>query len=167
MVALPVSIDRTSPVPLYHQLAEQLTAAITDGELRPGDPFENEIAMSGRLGLSRPTVRRAISELVGQGLLIRRRGIGTTVANQMVHRKAELTSHGQWRSNSLSRRVSPLAATSKAPVRIGDDAPRIDAEGGRDGTRRDASVVVMPRAQVAFDGDARRFRIDGLERALA
>ncbi|MEV6285988.1 GntR family transcriptional regulator [Kribbella sp. NPDC051770] len=92
MAALPIQIDRTSPVPLYHQLAEQLTAAITDGTLRPGDPFENEIAMSDRLNLSRPTVRRAISELVNKGLLVRRRGIGTTVANQMVHRKAELTS---------------------------------------------------------------------------
>ncbi len=92
MVPLPISIDRTSPVPLYHQLAEQLTAAISGGTLRPGDPFENEIAMSDRLGLSRPTVRRAISELVNKGLLVRRRGIGTTVANRMVHRKAELTS---------------------------------------------------------------------------
>ncbi|MFI5729242.1 GntR family transcriptional regulator [Kribbella sp. NPDC051587] len=92
MATLPISIDRTSPVPLYHQLAEQLTAAISGGTLRPGDPFENEIAMSDRLGLSRPTVRRAISELVNKGLLVRRRGIGTTVANQMVHRKAELTS---------------------------------------------------------------------------
>jgi GntR family transcriptional regulator len=92
MAALPIQIDRTSPVPLYHQLAEQLTAAISDGTLRPGDAFENELAMSGRLSLSRPTVRRAISELVNKGLLVRRRGIGTTVANQMVHRRAELTS---------------------------------------------------------------------------
>ncbi|HEY0617659.1 MAG TPA: GntR family transcriptional regulator [Kribbella sp.] len=92
MAALPIQIDRTSPVPLYHQLAEQLIAAISDGTLRPGDPFENELAMSDRLSLSRPTVRRAISELVNKGLLVRRRGIGTTVANQMVHRKAELTS---------------------------------------------------------------------------
>ena len=92
MAALPIQIDRTSPVPLYHQLAEQLIAAISDGTLRPGDPFENEQAMSDRLSLSRPTVRRAISELVNKGLLVRRRGIGTTVANQMVHRKAELTS---------------------------------------------------------------------------
>jgi DNA-binding GntR family transcriptional regulator len=92
MAALPIQIDRTSPVPLYHQLAEQLTAAISDGVLRPGDPFENELAMSDRLSLSRPTVRRAISELVNKGLLVRRRGIGTTVANQMVHRRAELTS---------------------------------------------------------------------------
>ena len=92
MSPLPVRIDRASPVPLYHQLAEQLTAAITDGTLSPGDAFENEVALAARLGLSRPTVRRAIAELVGQGLLVRRRGIGTTVANQMVHRRAELTS---------------------------------------------------------------------------
>jgi GntR family transcriptional regulator len=92
MAALPIQIDRTSPVPLYHQLAEQLTAAISGGTLLPGDPFENELAMSDRLGLSRPTVRRAIAELVNKGLLVRRRGIGTTVANQMVHRRAELTS---------------------------------------------------------------------------
>ena len=92
MSALPLRIDRSSPVPLYHQLAEQLTAAVTEGTLSPGDTFEKEVALAARLGLSRPTVRRAIAELVGQGLLVRRRGIGTTVANQVVHRRAELSS---------------------------------------------------------------------------
>lgn len=87
-----VMIDRLSPVPLYHQLAEQLSNAITGGQLQPGDPFENEIAVAERLRLSRPTVRRAIQELVDQGLLVRRRGLGTTVANRKVHRKFELTS---------------------------------------------------------------------------
>ncbi|GAA1308367.1 transcriptional regulator [Planotetraspora silvatica] len=87
-----VSIDRSSPVPLYHQLAEQLSTAIASGMLQPGDPFENEIALAERLSLSRPTVRRAIQELVNQGLLLRRRGLGTTVANRKVHRRAELTS---------------------------------------------------------------------------
>jgi GntR family transcriptional regulator len=87
-----VLIDRSSPVPLYHQLAEQLSASITGGQLQPGDPFENEVAVAERLGLSRPTVRRAIQELVDQGLLVRRRGLGTTVANRKVHRRFELTS---------------------------------------------------------------------------
>jgi DNA-binding GntR family transcriptional regulator len=87
-----VTIDRQSPVPLYHQLAEQLSNAITVGQLQPGDPFENEIAVAERLQVSRPTVRRAIQELVDQGLLVRRRGLGTTVANSKVHRKFELTS---------------------------------------------------------------------------
>jgi GntR family transcriptional regulator len=89
---LEVRIDRGSPVPLYHQLAEQLSHAIATGALQPGDPFENEIALAERLGLSRPTVRRAIHELVSQGLLLRRRGLGTTVANRQIHRRAELTS---------------------------------------------------------------------------
>lgn len=91
-VQLDVVIDRESPVPLYHQLSEQLTAAVDDGRLEPGDPFENEVALAQRLGLSRPTVRRAIQEMVDQGLLVRRRGLGTTVANRKVHRKARLSS---------------------------------------------------------------------------
>ncbi|MCA0437653.1 MAG: GntR family transcriptional regulator [Austwickia sp.] len=89
---LPVVIDRTSPVPLYHQLAQQLTAAVENGVLQPGDPFENEIALAERLQLSRPTVRRAIAEMVSRGLLVRRRGVGTTVANEVIHRRDELTS---------------------------------------------------------------------------
>ncbi len=89
---LPIFIDRASPVPVYHQLSEQLTAAITEGQLKPGDAFENELDLAARLSLSRPTVRRAIGELVDRGLLVRRRGVGTTVASQMVHRRDELTS---------------------------------------------------------------------------
>lgn len=87
-----IRIDRDTPIPLYHQLAQQLQAAITGGALAPGDPFENEIALADRLGLSRPTVRRAIQELVAQGLLLRRRGLGTTVARRQIHRRADLTS---------------------------------------------------------------------------
>src|SRR3954447_5769977 len=85
-------IDRGSPVPPYHQLAEQLSSAIREGQLEPGAPCENELAMCERLGLSRPTVRRAIQEMVDQGLLVRRRGGGTTVANRKVHRRFELSS---------------------------------------------------------------------------
>ena len=91
-VQIEVQIDRASPVPLYLQLAQQLAAAVTAGLRQPGDPFENEVALGERLGLSRPTVRRAFQDLVAQGLLVRRRGLGTTVANRKVHRRAELTS---------------------------------------------------------------------------
>ena len=87
-----VAIDRGSPVPLYHQLAEQLGRAVTEGTLQPGDAFENEVALGERLHLSRPTVRRAIQELVDQGLVLRRRGLGTTVANRKVHRRFRLSS---------------------------------------------------------------------------
>lgn len=92
MKPLRIIVDRASPVPLYHQLAEQFVAAIEDGTLQPGDSFENELSLADRLELSRPTVRRAISELVTRGLLVRRRGVGTTVASKVIHRRDELTS---------------------------------------------------------------------------
>ena len=51
----------------------------SDGELKPGDRFENELALARRLNLSRPTTRRAIQELVDKGMLVRKRGVGTQV----------------------------------------------------------------------------------------
>lgn len=89
---LPVVVDRASPVPLYHQLAEQWAGAIRSGTLKPGDPFENELALVARLRLSRPTIRKAMDELVHQGLLVRRRGVGTHVASQVTHRPPTLAS---------------------------------------------------------------------------
>ena len=89
---LAVELDRSSPVPLYYQLAQAIEAAIRDGELSPGDRFENELALAKRLTLSRPTTRRAIQELVDKGLLVRKRGVGTQVVQNPVHRRVELTS---------------------------------------------------------------------------
>ncbi|RBM21384.1 GntR family transcriptional regulator [Streptomyces sp. PT12] len=86
------SIDRTSPVPLYFQLSQQLEAAIEQGELLPGTLLVNEIDLAGRLGLSRPTVRQAIQALVDKGLLVRRRGVGTQVVHSQVRRPLELSS---------------------------------------------------------------------------
>ena len=87
-----LDIDRSSPVPLYFQVASRIEQAITSGELPAGSRIENEIALVHRLNLSRPTVRRALQELVGKGLLVRRRGIGTQVVQRPVTRKVELTS---------------------------------------------------------------------------
>ncbi|KUN38054.1 GntR family transcriptional regulator [Streptomyces longwoodensis] len=90
--ALRFVLDRGSPVPLYYQLAQQLEAAIEHGALAPGDLLGNEIDLSTRLGLSRPTVRQAIQSLVDKGLLVRRRGVGTQVVHSQVRRPLELSS---------------------------------------------------------------------------
>ncbi|MGU3431646.1 GntR family transcriptional regulator [Actinomycetes bacterium M1A6_2h] len=89
---LAVELDRSSPVPLYYQLAQAIEGSILDGTLAPGDRFENELALAKRLNLSRPTTRRAIQELVDKGLLVRKRGVGTQVVQSPVHRPVELTS---------------------------------------------------------------------------
>lgn len=85
-------LDRTGPVPLYFQIASRLERAIQSGVVPAGARLVNEIAITERLGLSRPTVRRAIQELVDKGLLVRRRGIGTQVVQARVSRPVELTS---------------------------------------------------------------------------
>ncbi|QAY59191.1 GntR family transcriptional regulator [Microbacterium protaetiae] len=87
-----LDLDRSGPVPLYFQLARRIEAAIERGDLPPGSKLENEIKLAEELGLSRPTVRRAIQELVDTGLLVRRRGVGTQVVHGRVNRKVELTS---------------------------------------------------------------------------
>ncbi|MFF9143641.1 GntR family transcriptional regulator [Streptomyces sp. NPDC055051] len=85
-------MDRTSPVPLHLQLARQLEEAVADGTLPPGTLLGNEIDLAARLGLSRPTVRQALRTLVDQGLLVRRRGVGTQVVHSRVRRSPELSS---------------------------------------------------------------------------
>ncbi|WP_326725980.1 MULTISPECIES: GntR family transcriptional regulator [unclassified Streptomyces] len=91
-MSLQLSVDRSSPVPLYFQLSQQLEAAIEHGVLTPGSLLGNEIELAGRLGLSRPTVRQAIQSLVDKGLLVRRRGVGTQVVHSQVKRPLELSS---------------------------------------------------------------------------
>ncbi|MFU8875380.1 GntR family transcriptional regulator [Micromonospora sp. SL4-19] len=87
-----IVVDRSSPVPLYFQVAEQFAAAIQRGELAPGDQLDSELRLADRLGLSRPTVRQAIQHLVDKGMIVRRRGVGTQVVRGQVRRGVELTS---------------------------------------------------------------------------
>lgn len=87
-----VVLDRTSPVPLYFQVATRLQQQIEEGEIPVGGRLENEVDLADRLGVSRPTMRRAISYLVERGMLIRKRGVGTQVVHPKVRRPVELTS---------------------------------------------------------------------------
>ncbi|MFD3571902.1 GntR family transcriptional regulator [Streptomyces sp. NPDC058671] len=119
-------MDRSSPVPLYFQLAGQLEDAVANGTLTPGTLLGNEIDLATRLGLSRPTVRQAIQTLVDKGLLVRRRGIGTQVVHSTVRRPLELSSlyddldaAGQLPATRvLVHRVEPAAAPVAAALRV-------------------------------------------------
>jgi GntR family transcriptional regulator len=87
-----ITVDRYSPVPMYYQVAQQLEHAIESGELPPGSRLDGELAMAQQLGVSRPTLRRAIEYLVERGYLVRRRAVGTQVVHAKVRRPVELTS---------------------------------------------------------------------------
>ena len=89
---LDITLERNSPMPLYYQLAQSIEHAINTGALAPGDRLENELALTSRFGLSRPTARQAIQELVQKGLLVRKRGVGTQVVRSQFRRDERLSS---------------------------------------------------------------------------
>ena len=91
-ITLDLTVERGSQTPLYLQLAGGIEDAIRNGVLTPGSRLENELALSKRLRLSRPTVRQGIQELVDKGMLVRKRGVGTQVVRAPVNRQVALTS---------------------------------------------------------------------------
>jgi DNA-binding GntR family transcriptional regulator len=89
---LDIAIDRSSPIPLYHQVASAFDKAIREGVLPPETKLENEISLAKRYNLSRPTMRQAMDRLVRDGLVVRRRGVGTQVIGPPVRRNLRLSS---------------------------------------------------------------------------
>jgi len=65
--------------PLYRRIQSDLRDRIASGELAPGAQVETELELMDRYGVSRATVRQALSGLVAEGLLEIRRGRGTFV----------------------------------------------------------------------------------------
>jgi GntR family transcriptional regulator len=97
---LDITLERNSPVPLYYQLAQSIEQAINTGALAPGDRLENELSLTTRLGLSRPTARQAIQELVKKGMLVRKRGVGTQVVRSQFRRDERLSSFNEDLANA-------------------------------------------------------------------
>jgi len=78
------TIHKNSPIPIYHQLKEYLWEIIKD--LNIGDTIPTESEICERFEISRPTVRQAVSALVAEGYLERRKGRGTFVAEPKIRR---------------------------------------------------------------------------------
>ena len=70
--------------PLYARIQEYIADLILSGKLAPEAKIQSEREFSEDLGVSRMTVRRALTDLVNEGLLERRHGSGTYVARPKV-----------------------------------------------------------------------------------
>lgn len=75
-------------IPLHKQAESYLRKLIEQDEFRDGELIPNEIELSEQLKMSRNTLRQAINTLVGEGLLIRKRGVGTRVAEKNIYSEA-------------------------------------------------------------------------------
>ena len=131
--------------PLYQKLQDALRRAIESQLLKPQDALPPERDLASEFNLSRITVRKALDGLVGEGLLTRRQGAGTFVADRVEKQFSKLTSftedmisrgrmpHSTWLSRaagqvtpeeSLTLSLSPGAAVYRFNrIRYADGAP--------------------------------------------
>lgn len=77
-------------IPLYIQIAEGLIGQIEAGELAPGDQLAPERELSEKLGVNRMTLRRALRALEAQGLITRKHGVGTYIAEPKIDRQMDV-----------------------------------------------------------------------------
>jgi DNA-binding GntR family transcriptional regulator len=140
-----VSLDHSSPVPLYYQAARALEKAIEDGRLPRGSKLESELDLAEQLGISRPTMRAALKQLVDKGLLMRRRGIGTIVAPKPVRRAVALTSlYDDLKAAGREPRTTVLALEEiTCPPDVAEHL----------GLKPNAPVLRFKRLRVANSGD--------------
>lgn len=75
-------IDRHSAIPLYHQIKEDIIATINTKELQPGQKIAGEHEFAKKYDVSQITIRKALSDLVADGYLVRARGKGTFVSKE-------------------------------------------------------------------------------------
>jgi GntR family transcriptional regulator len=78
------------PTPLYHQLKNILKSRILSNELKGNQRIPTEAELCAEYGVSRVTVRQALSELIKEGLIYRERGRGTFVTEGAEVRRLSL-----------------------------------------------------------------------------
>ncbi len=82
----PIQVDRTSAVPLYRQIEDQIRSAIHEERLRPGARLPGIRTLAADLGVARVTVATAYDQLTAEGYLVGRVGSGTCVAPDLPDR---------------------------------------------------------------------------------
>lgn len=78
------AVDHDSPVPYYHQLKEWFREALSNGALQPSQRIPSEAEICQAFQISRTVVREALDDLVNEGVLYRRKGKGTFVAQPKI-----------------------------------------------------------------------------------
>lgn len=79
------AIDFSSHIPFYIQLMELLKEKISQDDWQPGDQIPSEPELCDRYSVSRTVVRQALREIELEGLIIRRKGKGTFIAEPKIN----------------------------------------------------------------------------------
>ncbi|TJZ51745.1 GntR family transcriptional regulator [Sphingobacterium olei] len=79
-----LQIDHKSSIPFHKQAEELIRRLIDEPEYRDGQYLPKEVDLSEQLKISRNTLRQAINTLVTEGLLVRKKGVGTRVQKKKI-----------------------------------------------------------------------------------
>ncbi len=109
--------------PLYHRIRQDILAQIRRGDFEPGDQLPSENQLCTQYGVSVTTARRALLELVKEGVVQRKAGVGTMVAPQV--RQARLSFISIDYVNDAWRHIS--SAMGEVTAGIGEYAWQHDA----------------------------------------
>jgi GntR family transcriptional regulator len=134
-------VQRTSPIPLYIQIEEELRNGIRSGELTSLDQVPSESELSERFSVSRMTARKALDRLVGDGLLFRQPGKGTFVAPPKID-------HGPSQQVSFSAAMNALGLAHETRVLDAGIAVPPDGIGQSLGIPSGAPAVFMRRLRL-------------------
>jgi len=112
-------IDKSGATPLYYQVKEDLLGKISSGVFKVGEAIPPEQELQEMYKVSRITIRRAIQELVLEGFLKTRQGLGTFVSRPKV--KQNLNYITSWAETMTGRGMRPetksiLITEEKAPL---------------------------------------------------
>ncbi|WP_377291830.1 GntR family transcriptional regulator [Rhizobium sp. SG2393] len=93
--------------PLYVKLKKMIEEAVSTGRLQHGDALPPERDIADAAAISRVTVRKAIDDLVDQGLLVRRHGSGTFVVKPIPRMQQPLTRLTSFSEDMRRRGMEP------------------------------------------------------------
>jgi len=130
--------------PLYRQIKDLLVKSLDQGEWKPGELIPSEVELANRFQVSQGTVRKAVDELAGENLLVRRQGKGTFVAT-----------HHEPRAQFRFLRVVPDLGESATPQSRFLECRRVRAPAdiARRLELRTSDSVVYLRRLLNFGGD--------------
>jgi len=133
---LPIKIDKSIPVPIYHQLQEGIKQLILEGELSPHERISSENEFAKQFDISPMTVRQALNGLALNGYVYRMRGLGTYIApphmehslDKLVSFSEDMRAHGLKPSSRIilfQMEPAPEQVAERLKISPGDEVLRI------------------------------------------
>lgn len=119
MILLSASIDRNSHMPYYIQVRDILLDHISQGTLKPGDQLPGEPELCTMFDVSRPVIRQALKELEYKGIVVRKKGKGTFVAEPKIHESLVQKLTG-FHHDMVNRGYTPITKILKNEVTAAD-----------------------------------------------